>query len=120
VEACGVQKCGPSGGGALVFTKKATETLTAAHRAAAARLPHRWSKRWLQPKGAVWAGSIVVAGVLAHHVAEVPLSRDQQPVQALVARAPDPALCKRIGNRFQLHAIGTVVDDFASFTPTTR
>lgn len=41
-------------------------------------------------------------------------------VQALAAQRADHPLGDGVGNRIQLHAMGTVVDDFASFTPTTR
>ena len=67
--------------------KETAETLTAAHGAAAARLPHRWSERWLQPKGAMWPGGVVVGHVLREHGSQVPLIEDEHVVQALGTEA---------------------------------
>jgi hypothetical protein len=41
-------------------------------------------------------------------------------VEAVVAQRAPHALRDGVGNRFQLHAMGTVVDDFVSSTPTIR
>ncbi len=67
-------------------------------------------------------GAIPVVGAddLGQDGVEVVVVQRDDVVEALAPEGSDHSFGDGIGNRFQLHAIGTVVDDFASFTPTTR
>jgi hypothetical protein len=80
-----------------IHVEHAAEPITAlALHDTAAGAAGRCPEWWLQPEGAVRAGHVVVLGVLAHHVAEVPLPGDELPVEALAAHRPHPALRERV------------------------
>ena len=62
---------------------------------------------------------VVVVGELVQDRTQVALAEGNQMVEALAADGPHPAFRDRVGDRFQLRAMGTVRDDFASSIPTT-
>ena len=50
----------------------------------------------LKSEGAVWTMSVVVLGVDAQDVLQVPSADEQQPVEALGADCADPSLCEGV------------------------
>ena len=75
--------------------------------------------RRLQAEAAMGAIVVVVVGELVQDRTQVALAEGNQMVEALAADGPHPAFRDRVGDRFQLRAMGTVRDDFASSIPTT-
>src|SRR4051812_37748887 len=83
-----------------VFVDQSAEDLRSAHQAAGGRQLNRARLSWRSLfERAMRPVRVVVGGVLAHHVHELPLAEDQPPVEALTTNGADPPLGIGVGLR---------------------
>ena len=68
----------------------------------------------------MWPLDVVVGDVLREHGSQVPLIEDEHVVQALGAEGAHHPLGDGVGNRCQLHVMGTLRGDFGSSIPIIR